>query len=44
MKINELANADQESGVKPFDGLDELIKFIKENFDEYKDDKSIKQK
>ena len=44
MKINELANANQESGFKPFDGIDELIKFIKEKFNEYKVDKTIREK
>ena len=44
MKINELANANQESGFKPFDGIDELIKFIKEKFNEYKVEKKKKKK
>ena len=44
MKINEIANANQESGFKPFDGIDELIKFIKEKFNEYNVDKTIREK
>ena len=44
MKINELTNANQESGFEVFDGIDELIKFIKEKFNEYKVDKTIKEK
>ena len=44
MQISEFANKNQESDVKLFDGLDELTKFIKENFNEYKVDKSMKKK